>query len=181
MKAVDKSCKPTSFGVKPSKRSRPMDTKTSQWVEEYLNFFTGKMQPVPESFLDKLAEELINYAETTDVLRIEWFFTKKRMLPQSGRNWAAKYDKFGEAYKTAQFILGMRREKLAMEKQLSDSMVLKTLYLFDPMYAQARQDDIDAKIEVAKANAEALERPSQIILGQLPGLEEYKKQIEEKE
>lgn len=158
-----------------------MDTKTSKWVEEYLNFFTGKMQPVPESFLDKLAEELINFAETTDVLRIEWFFTKKRMLPQSGRNWANKYPSFGEAYKTAQFILGMRREKLAMDRNITEGITIKSLYKFDPMYAEIRQDEINAKIEVAKANSDNLQRPTQIILGELPGLAEYKKNIEEKD
>jgi len=65
MKKDGKEIKHTIKVTNQSKNYRkPMDSNTAVWVEEYLNFFTGKMQPVPEAFLDKLAEELINYAET---------------------------------------------------------------------------------------------------------------------
>jgi len=174
MKKDSKDIKHTIKATKQSKNYRkPMDSNTAVWVEEYLNFFTGKMQPVPEAFLDKLAEELINYAETTEVLRIEWFFTKKRMLPLSGRNWAKRYERFGEAYKSAQFIIGMRREQMALTRDISDSLVLKSLYKFDPMYAEIRQDDIDVRKEIASIAEQS--KPTTIIMGQLQGLEEYKK------
>jgi len=62
---------------------------------------------------------------------------------------------------------------MALTRDISDSLVLKSLYKFDPMYAEIRQDDIDVRKEIASIAEQS--KPTTIIMGQLQGLEEYKK------
>jgi hypothetical protein len=145
----------TTVNVNQSKPKRSIEHNRCAWIEEYIDCFDGRLSPVPEKFLDRLAQELVEHAEKSPILRLEWFFVKKKMSPYSGRKWAERYDLFGKAYKEAQFILGMRREHLALHRDITEGITIKSLYKFDPMYAEIRQDDIDAKIAISKAIAEA--------------------------
>lgn len=198
MKAIAKSAKPTSIISSKSKSTRPITNPATRptdhsqwaWIEEYIDCFDGKLSPVPEKFLDRLAKELVEYAETTPILRLEWFFVKKQMAASSGRKWAKRYNVFNKAYEEAQFILGIRREHLAMHRDITEGITTRSLYKFDPMYAEIRQDEIDVRkeiaIEVAKATAAAKvqadndNRPGAIPLGPVNSKEyqEYVKQIE---
>ena len=73
-----------------------------------------------------------------------------------------------------------------LSRDMPDSAILKSLYLWDLKHEIVRQDEIAARkeiaIEVAKAKvlAEREDRPTTVILGELPGLAEYAKKIEEK-
>ena len=121
------------------KVKRDLDRKTSPWMEDYQDFFTFRMQPVNEGFLDRLANELIEYAEKTEVLRLEWFFTSKRIDPSTGRVWANKYPKFGNAYKIAKQIIGMRREDGALKKKYDAATIAHAQCHYDETWREVAQ------------------------------------------
>lgn len=174
-----KSTNPTSLAVDSSKNTRDKETKKT-WIQQYDEINFMKLH-ANDRFIERLAEELINWARhDEDALRISDFHWARNICDDTYYNWVKKFDTLNKAHKLAMNAIASRREKGMLKKTMSESGVLRSLYKFDPMYAEIRQDEINAKIEVAKANAEAMERPANIILGQLPGLEEYKKQIEDK-
>lgn len=139
MKVATKSTKNFKLSTPKTnvkKVPRALDRKTTPWIEDYQDFFTYRMQPVSEGFLERLANELITYAENSEILRIEWFFTSKRIDPTTGRDWAAKYENFGKAYKIAKLIIGMRREDGGLKMNLSSAMVLHSMPLYDETYKE---------------------------------------------
>lgn len=109
----------------------PISTR-SPWIEDYQDFFTLRQKPVSEAFLERLAQELINYSKTTqDILRHEWFFTEKGIPPKTARAWAQKYPAFGLAYNTAKYIIGMRRENGSLRKHFDAATYFKSAQRYD--------------------------------------------------
>lgn len=176
MKNVYKSAKPTSIIAIPSKKSK---THEENWTQKYKEMEFLSHQPTP-AFMERLAKELLDWSKLPDSLRLSDFHWNRYITDTNFYMWIDKYETLAMAHKIAKNAIAARREKGMLSRDMPDTAILKTLYLYDPMYAKARQDEINAKIEVAKANAEGMVRPANIILGQLPGLEEYKKQIEER-
>ncbi len=121
----------------------------SPWLEDYQDFFTGRLQPVNEGFLEHLGKELINFAETIEgPLRIEFFFISKRIPYQTGRDWARKYPIFERYYNTAKYILGMRREDGALRRNFSDKIYLQSAHRYDPESKEDAQFHAKLKQEV---------------------------------
>lgn len=177
MRTMAKIAKPTSLVVDQSKNPRDKETKKS-WIQQYDEMNFMKLQ-ANDKFIDRLAEELIYWARNDEeALRISDFHWNRNICDDTYYAWVKKFETLGKAHKLAMNAIASRREKGMLKKTMSESGVLRSLYKFDPMYAEIRQDEINAKIEVAKANIEGMIRPANIILGQLPGLEEYKKDMQ---
>lgn len=157
MNSAKKKSHPNTIKVKQKKSLRDVSREMSPWMEEYEDFFTHRMHPVSELFLEKIGSELIEFAETSKVLRIEWFFTQKRIPPQTARNWASKSESFAKTYQIAKHIIGMRREEGMLSKRLSESGVLASLHMFDPMFEEIRAANKQDKIDVAVAVKQAQE------------------------
>lgn len=156
--------------------------KPAVYIGEYRDFRDFKMKPATEGFIERLARSLIHWAEVEpQAYKLNQFFRLQGLAAEQFYDWALKYPELKAAHQYAMKCIGDRREIGAMEKRLSENMVLKTLYIYDQTHAQARQDEIDAKKEIAMVNNEAHSRPTQIILGELPGLKEYKSVQEDKE
>jgi hypothetical protein len=142
-----KNSKPSMDPALVKKAARAPGKENLPWIEDYQDFFTYRMQPISEGFLEKLGNELIVFAETEEkVLRLEWFFTKKRINPATGWRWAKKYEKFGEAYKLAKTILGMRREAGAMHFDYNHATISQAQRYYDETWISA--DEIKASLEL---------------------------------
>lgn len=165
-----KATKPTSIIAIPSKKPR---THENDWTQQYKAMEFLSHQPTP-AFMERLAKELLDWSKLPESLRISDFHWDRYITDTNFYIWVNKYEALGMAHKIAKNAIASRREKGMLSRDMPDTAVLKTLYLYDPMYAQARQDDIDAKKEIAMVNNEAHSRPTQIILGELPGMIEYK-------
>lgn len=154
----------------------------TKYIGDYKDMRDFKMKPATEGFIDRLGKALVQWAEVDDrAYKLNQFFRLHGLASEQFYDWTLKYPDLKMAHTYAMKCLGDRREINAMERKIESSMVLKTLYLYDPMHAQARQDDIDAKKEIAMVNNEAHTRPTQIILGELPGMHEYKNSQTDKE
>ena len=125
----------------PNEPKRDQMSKKVTWLEEYKDMFGGLSHPVTESFLNRIAQELIAYVEDPEIelLRIDNFFVKKRIHPTTGIAWANKYPEFGAIYKTCKAILGWRRENGAMREGWNASVVMQTMPMFDEEYKQLKE------------------------------------------
>lgn len=175
IKAVSKTSHNTQIKKEQSKVVRDQEAPKSPWLEDYEDF-SGRLQPVSKHTLDKIACDLIDYVENTDgILRYEWFFTSRKIYPFTARRWAAKYEQFGKITKVAKLILGMRREDGAMRKNFDAGIISATMPLYDDSWKEILQwrEDMRAQtsIKVAQAQVESLHKPTQIILGQLAGVD----------
>lgn len=110
-------------------------------LEEYQDFFTKRMQPVTESFLERIGCELIAYCEDPEIeyLRLDAFFIKKRICPETGKEWAKKYESFGRVYNACKKILGIRREDGAMRRGWNATVVMGTMGMFDDEYRSLKE------------------------------------------
>jgi hypothetical protein len=136
-----KKINPTKIGIaKAAEPERDKDYPNSPWIDEYRDFFTHRMHPVSDAFIRKLSADLIEYAETTeDLLRIEAFFTKKRIPATTCVRWREKFPEFKAAYEAAKSVLGMRREDGALRKGWSTGVVMNTMALYDDEYRKLRE------------------------------------------
>lgn len=134
MKKINNS---SSKKVNVTKSVRDPIREKSPWMEDYEDFFTHRSHPVNQAFLDKIGLELIEYVENTKtIFRHEWFFTQKRIYPFTARRWADKNDRFGNVYKTAKLILGMRREDKGLRKEFDSSLVSNSMALYDDAWKE---------------------------------------------
>jgi len=132
----------------PTNLVRGSISNKSPWMDDYQDFFTHKQQPVSEAFLKQLGQELVLFAETTTgPLRVEWFFTSKRIPPQTALRWAKKHHDFGQTYEISKYIIGMRRENGAIRKEFDVKMVLQSLHLYDPEFKEIALFHAKIKIE----------------------------------
>lgn len=173
---ISKSAKPNINSLEKSSKDRELSGQPiTKYIGDYKDMRDFKMKPATEGFIDRLGKALVQWAEIDpQAYKLNQFFRLNGLASEQFYDWTLKYPDLKAAHQYAMRCLGDRREINAMERKIDSSMVLKTLYIYDPTHAQARQDEINAKIEVAKANAENVQRPTQIILGELPGLSEYK-------
>ena len=176
MKQVAKKRAPRDRSAKNLKRSkmiaeRSSDNNTSRdmelprciWLEDYPNFFSGKLVPVNEGFLEFLGKELIEYSKKSLVLNLEMFFLDKGMEPATASRWAKKYPIFGVYYNAAKMYLGIRREHGALTKELSEKMVLHSIHRYLPEY---REDGI-FHAQMKQTALSNLEGPRVIVLDKL--------------
>jgi hypothetical protein len=166
---------------KSSKDHAQLGIKPAVYIGEYRDFRDFKMKPATEGFIERLGRALIQWAEVEpQAYKLNQFLRLQGLAAEQFYDWVLKYPELKAAHGYAMKCIGDRRELGALEKRISENMVLKTLYIYDPTHAQARQDEIDAKKEIAMVNNEAHTRPTQIILGELPGMKEYK-ELQQKE
>lgn len=111
--------------------ARDRDSPTCKWLEEYRDCFDGRIQPVTQMFLDRISEQVIQYAKTTeDVMRVNYFFAMKHIPLDTVGNWRKKYDDFATSYNLAKAILAMRKEN----KFLNSAIVMGTMGRDDDEY-----------------------------------------------
>lgn len=106
------------------------------WIEDYPNFFTGKIHPINEAFLEHLGKELVEYSKVTPILNLEYFFLEKGMQPATASRWSKKFPVFGVLYNAAKGYLGIRREHGALTKELSEKMVLHSQHRYDDSFRE---------------------------------------------
>lgn len=154
MKTTDKSktTKP-STKIKKQTKTRDKSSKESPWIEDYLDCFSMKIKPVTEAFLERLGQELIQWAEREEKqYKIAPFFDKRRIGWSTYDRWAKEHPKFGAAYNLAKSILGTRREYGALERKLDAGTVIQMMPHYDQEWKQMVKERNEMK---AQANEKA--------------------------
>ena len=83
-----KNPKPITKSKKATKKQeRDKETKKI-WLEDYLDCFTFKLQPVTEKFLDRLGQELVHWAyNNEDALTLSQFYNSKGIPHDTFAKW----------------------------------------------------------------------------------------------
>lgn len=148
--------------------SRASEKKSYKLLDEYKEYFSQRVIPVTEQFLERLGSDLIAFAKTEKRhLRVEWFFAEKNIPLMSMYRWMEKYESFKRDCDQARYIFGMRREAGAMWKELDNSFVAQTQGHYDPVWDQ--QMKLKAKL---KADAGESANKTVIVMSEL----DFKKQ-----
>ena len=139
------------------------DSAKSVWLEDYLDCFTFKLKPVTEQFIERLAKELFDWAKNDkNALRVSDFCWNKGIPEKTYYKWIKEHEVLQLAHEAAIHFIGSRRENGAINKKYSETIILKSQYKYDSMWAQIRADDKQDKIDVAttisKTNADALSK-----------------------
>ena len=148
----------------------------TKFIGNYKDLRDFKMKPATEGFIDRLALLLMKWSEVDENdYKLNQFFRMQGLAPEQFYDWVLKYPNLKDAHQYAKRCIGDRREINALNRKISETVMLKRQHAYDPEWEEDRQRDKQDKIDVSKAVNDSIERPTQIILGQLPGLEEYPK------
>ena len=90
---------------------RDVESKSSPWLEDYMDCFTLQMKPITEAFIHRLSVELMEWAQKDeDAIKLEQFYGPKRIPRSSFDRWANKYEVLGRAKEIAFSYISSRRE-----------------------------------------------------------------------
>jgi hypothetical protein len=137
----NKTSKPNSSINKVKKPVRDKEPRKGRWLEDYAEFFTHRLIPVSEAFLERIGEELLRYAKTTNILRIDPFFREKGIASFTSRRWRDKYPVFRVFYEEALLILGERREHGALNFDYNHATMALSQRKYDYVYREAKDEE----------------------------------------
>ena len=107
-------------------------------LEEYLSLKTLGKEPLSQTGLERMARELIEWANATDeAVRIEEFSLARGIPTRVFEAWAERYPLFGEAYSHAMEILGMKSYKKAINKGMAEPIFKQMQHKYDPAWKDA--------------------------------------------
>ncbi len=103
-------------------KKRDNESKSSPWLEDYMDCFTLKMKPITEAFIHRISLELMAWAEKDeDAIKLEQFYTPKRIPRSTFDRWADKYEVLGRAKEIAFSYISSRRELNALNRKYDAS------------------------------------------------------------
>lgn len=108
--------------------------------DEYRDFFTLKMQPVSDAFLNQLSIDLTNWAlKNDDATSVSEFFFEKHIPERSYRAWLEKHVNFEQAYHTSKHIIANRLFKNGLKKNYDSSLVRLALPMLSNEWKQLEE------------------------------------------
>lgn len=114
------------------KENRDKSSKVSPWVDDYISCFGLRTMPATEAFLERIAEELVEWAKRDDSVYLEDFCLLKGFDPTTLWRWEKKNASVSEAYKFAKMAIGSRTYKGALYGKMKES----TAHFLMPYYSQ---------------------------------------------
>lgn len=142
------------------KNSKPI-TKTkkhtkkvaSKWIEDYFDCLALSYKPVTEAFINRLAQELIRWAETDeDAVKFEQFYAPKYIQRRTFERWIERFDVLRNASEVARSFISCRRELNTLKRKFDASTNNKVMFKYDEDWKDAAMFDNELK---AQANKEA--------------------------
>jgi hypothetical protein len=144
--------------IKIQELSQKRDMDCSPWLEDYLDCFTFKYKPVTEAFIDRISNELLNWAQNdNDALKLTEFFNKKRIPKSTWEAWN-RYPIFKAARALAVEALGNRREKGAITRKYDAT----TINVMMPLYDSDWKENVEWRAKL-KSESETAQVPQTVI------------------
>jgi hypothetical protein len=98
-----------------------------------VGYYSWREKPASEAYLRTFCAHLLEWARTSpDADDIEEYFDQHHIWYDTAWRWRNKHEFVDQAVKQALRLIGTRRAKGALRKQLSESYVLKTQHMFKP-------------------------------------------------
>ncbi len=142
---------------KPTNLEGTSDFEKSPWLEDYMSSSSFRLQPITQQAIERLSHDLIEWAKKDDSLRIEDFHWEKDICDGTYSRWRRKYEALDLAHKKAKNYIASRREKGALKKELSETMVMRRQHAYDPSWESDRKREKQDKIDIAIATMKAKE------------------------
>lgn len=96
--------------------------------DEYHDMFSLRLKPVPDAFIDQVAENLVRWALTTeDALILKEFYVLQGMNSTDMKRWCERNENLKRAHQFALMVLGIKREKGALTRKLDAGMVASSM------------------------------------------------------
>lgn len=144
--------------LKSANVTRDKDNAKSPWLEDYLNCFSFKLQPVTKAFIEKLAKELIEWAKNNDdALRIADFYWSKGIPDSTYYKWSKEHEILALAHKAALNFIASRREIGALKKKYSETLVMRRQHAYDQEWTESDKYHNQLKIDATKAAIQTAE------------------------
>lgn len=108
-----------------------------------------KSNPVTDSMIDYLCEELIEFASSGGKLFLEQFHIQMRIPRKTWYNWLERFPKLAETYEEAKDIMGYLRVVDAANKKFDRTVVMYNQFQFGEKWKEADRynDERRKKIE----------------------------------
>jgi hypothetical protein len=120
---------------KPSTRKKKGAKK---WWSEYKDLFTLKMKPIDDAFIDRLALDLMAWAEEDNSLRMTQFYHKKGMSISTFQKLMKRNANLNDAFYFAKSIVADRRELMAFKS--NPMAIYKTQSFYCPVFKQVEDE-----------------------------------------
>lgn len=122
--------------TKKSKNSdnNKLPFKSTKIVDYYTDMFFLKEKPVSEAFIERLAQEMIDWSKEDDALRITQFFNKRGIPNPMLYRWMEKYPFFKQAHEYVMAVIADRRDVGAITRKYDGNYIDKSLGMYDPEY-----------------------------------------------
>jgi uncharacterized protein YcaQ len=117
------------------KEKRP--TTVATWWDEYKDMFDLRMKPVNDAFLDRVAADMIEYfKKDATALCMDDFYDFKGFHDRDVQRWKQRSENLRDAADYCKRLLANRREKGALNKKLSESMVLYSMGIYSNQWKE---------------------------------------------
>ncbi len=125
-----------SDNTKPVTVKKPVKEKPIRrrylTLDQYSHFFFIQDKPVPDAFLEQLADDLVQWARKDDSLKMIHFFDLVGVPDNYYCGWRKRSPKLQAAHEWALRLIGARREIGAMVGKFKEKTVLHSLHQYDP-------------------------------------------------
>lgn len=109
------------------------------WRDEYLDPLSGNSYAMTDRGLEKLASDLVKWANTKDAFTITQFFLPKGIAPKSWYRWVDKSEVLRDAQDMAKELIAIKRELGVANGKLRSDMI-KPVHGY---YSQVWRDEQD--------------------------------------
>jgi len=100
-------------------------------LDEYKDLFTHRLTPAPILFIEKLSEQIVEWAyNNEDALVLDRFWFSKGISTMVIYNWRKKHKVLDNACLLAKQMIGIRREEGGLTKKLDSNMVTRTAAMY---------------------------------------------------
>lgn len=119
--------------------SEPLELKRPyKLIDEYYSFITFKREPLSDRGLDRLCDELLDWAKNGEhCCRIMEFRILKGIGIEKWEEWLVKFPSLAQAEKEARQILGIQRYKKASNRETSEGIFKFLQYRYDDEWKKA--------------------------------------------
>lgn len=126
--------------------------KVSPWLEDYMDCFQLKMKPVTQSFIDRLAMELVTWArDDKKALRMSQFYVPRGIHRNTFFRWCDQHPLMKAAKEAALSLIADRREIGAITKKYDTKIIMHTMHHYDSDWRNMDKHHVDLKVEEERA------------------------------
>jgi hypothetical protein len=155
-KKIAKTSEPNTSNTTPTKNG---------WFD-YLNIFSQEMCPMNHEGIQRLATEIIEWAQNDDeALKVSQFFLKKGIGQTTWVTWCSTFPSLQEAHNNARTIIGNRREIGALKKKYDSGIVATSMAHYDKEWREAAEWRASLR---EKHRQESTSGPQIVIMEKIP-------------